>query len=266
MIRTLFVRNLRHHLRLLAALWMGLALFETLIVWVASLVERGPGLRAMLELMIPPEAREAFITQFGLMSFGGGVAFGFQHPVSLVAALAGVIVVATIPAAERESGLLDLILSGPVARARYLAAVLALLVIAAVALPLALLAGTAAGLALVAVPEELAWWRYAPSAARLTLLLLALGSGALFFAAAARRRGQAVARAVGVTLALYVLEILADLWEPFARIRWLSPFHFFKPIAAAIGPGAPLRDPLVLLATAAALCALALVLFKKQDL
>ena len=265
MIRTMFLRNLRHHGRLLAALFCGLAGFEVLIVWVASRIERGPGLRAFLELLMPPEAREAFLSQFGFATFAGAVAFGFQHPVSLVAATAGVLVAGTIPAGERETGFLELIASGPVRRAQYLAAALALVVVAAVLLPLGLLAGAGVGLQLVDSPEELPLGRYVAPAAGLSALLLALGAGALLAASVARRRGPAVARLLGAILALYVLEILSDLWEPLAQWRWLSPFHYFKPVPAALVPDTPVENPLVLLGLFAALSALALLAFRRQD-
>jgi ABC-2 type transport system permease protein len=200
------------------------------------------------------------------VSFPGAVAFGFVHPVTIVAAAAFVVVAATIPAAERESGLLDLVLARPVPRGRYLLSVALMLVVGAVLLPLALFAGAAFGLGIVTVEERLPLVRYAPAAAGLGFLLLAVGGYSLLFAAGAKRRGPAIGRAVGLTLAFYVVEFLADFWEPLDRIRWLSPFHYYKPIAAAVVPHTPPENPLVLLAAFVVLVAAAHFRFRRQDL
>ncbi len=263
---SLFMRNLRHHARLLVSMTLGLAAFEVLIVWVAAKIEEGSGLREFLEQLLPPEAQEAVFSQFGLVSFPGAVAFGFMHPVAIVAAAAFVVVAATVPAAERESGFLDLVLARPVPRARYLLAVVLLVIVGSLLLPAALLGGAAVALAIVQVEERLPLARYVPAAAGLVFLLLAVGGYALLFAAGAKRRGAAVGRAVGLTLALYVVEFLADFWKPLDRIRWLSPFHYYKPIAAAIVPSTPIENPAVLLLAFAVLVAAAVLRFRRQDL
>jgi len=262
----LFCRNLRRHAVVLGALAVGLGVFEDLIVRVAAQIDMGTGLRAFLEQIIPPAMKKGLAQQLAFASFAGAPAFGFQHPVTLVAALAFVVLAATIPAGERESGFLDLLLARPVRRSRYLIAVLGLLLAGAVLLPLALLAGAAAGLARVSVEGQLPWWRYAPCAGGLAVLLLSIGGYTLFLASGARRRGRAVGLAVGVTLLTYVIEVLADFWTAFDRIRWVSPFHYFKPIAAAVVPETPIQDPIVLLGVFAAFAVLAAARFERQDL
>ncbi len=264
--RPLFERNLRHHWRLLAALTVGLTILELLLLWVAAKVEIGTGVRNFIEMLAPPQARAAIMAQIGLISFPGAVAFGFQHPVSLVAAIAFVAVAATIPAGEREAGFLDLVLARAVDRDSYLVASLGVAIVGAVVLPCALLLGAAIGLSLVDVNGALPWWRYVPAAAGMATLLLAIGGWASFFATGARRRGLAVSRIVGVCLALYVLDFLADQWAALDRLRWLSPFHYFKPVTAAVIPHTPLVNPLVLLALFVAGAALALLRFRRQDL
>jgi ABC-2 type transport system permease protein len=266
MIWPLVRRNLRHHARLLLAMIFGLFVFEILVVWAAAAFEQGWGLRRLLEQVIPPQARPALGAQLGMVSFPAAAAFGFQHPATFVAAMAFMFVAGTIPADERESGFLDLVLARPVPRAHYFVAVLVLLVLGAALLPTALLTGAAVALVRIKIPDALPWWRYIPAAAGFAALLLAVGGCTLFFAAGARRRGQAIGRAVGLTLAFFVLEFLADFYESLARIRWLSPFHYFKPVPAAVVPHTPVENPVILLVAFAALSALALVRFQRQDL
>ena len=266
MIGPLFRRNFAHHARLLGVLAGGLALLELIVTKAAAQIEMGPGLATLLEQFVPPAARELLFTQFGLVSFPGAVAFGFEHPAVLVASVAWAVVAGTIPAAERESGLFDLILARPVSRAKYVLAVLLLIVLGAVVLSAALVAGAALGLSLVEVRGELAWTRYVLPAADLALLLLAIGGYTLAFACASPRRGPAIARAVGVTLAAFVVELLADLWEPLERVRWLSPFHYFKPVPAALEARTPWLHAAVLVGILAGGYLLALARFKRQDL
>jgi ABC-2 type transport system permease protein len=258
-------RNLRHQRGLLLALVLGLMGFEVLLVFAAAQIESGLGFRSLVE-MLPQALRDALASQLSLASFAAAVALGFQHPFAVAATVAFVVLAASVPAAERESGLLDLILARPAHRARYLFASLLCVVLGAVILPLALLGGAAVGLALVQQPGELAWTRYVPSAGGLVALLLAVGGYTLLLASGAARRGPPVARAVGLTLVMYVVEFLADVWPRLEWIRWTSPFHYFKPIASAVVPSTPVIDPLVLLGAFGVTTLAAFVRFQRRDI
>jgi ABC-2 type transport system permease protein len=265
-IRALLDRNLRHHARLLLSLFGGFIVLEMLICWIASSIEAGPGLASLWEQMMPSAFRRMFSAQMGMASFDGMVAFGFRHPAILTAAVAYVIVVGTLPAGERESGLLDLILARPVRRSRYLTAVVLALAIGALVLPVALLIGTVAVLPLLDVSSALPWQRYVPSAASLAALLLAIGGYSLLIAVTSRRRGPAVARAVGLTIVLFFLEFLASAWEAVSVLRWLTPFHYHQPIRAAVFREMPLVNPLTLLLLFAVCTMAAYACFRRQDL
>jgi beta-exotoxin I transport system permease protein len=263
-IRDLLARNLRHQRNLLAALVLGLAAFEMLLVVAVAQLEAGPGLRAMVD-MLPAAIREALASQLSLLSFASAVAFGFQHPFAIAASVSFVVLAATVPAAERESGLLDLILARPVSRSRYLIAVTIPVVIGALLLPLAQLAGAVMGLSIVRTPGALPWTRYLPSAAGLATVLLAVGGYTLLLATGARRRGPAVARAVGFTLAMYVLEALANIWKALEWIRWASPFHYFNPVQSAVLGSIPARNPVTLVVVFLVATALAFASFGRRD-
>ena len=114
--------------------------------------------------------------------------------------------------------------------------------------------------------QALPWTRYAASAAGLSTLLLAIGGYTLLLAAGARRRGTAAARALGVTIALFWVDVMADLWDPLQYIDWLSPFRYFRPIPSAVVPYTPLENPLALLGIFVVCTALAFYRFQRQDL
>jgi ABC-2 type transport system permease protein len=265
MIRTLLLRGLRQHAALLIALAAGLFLFQWAVVWVAAGIDMGPEFRQFLQALLPPDVVEVILGQFGFGSFKGTVSFGFQHPFTLVAGIGMVTVLATVPAQERESGLLDLILARPLPRWTYLAASAMLVLLTSLVAPVSILAGVAAGLALVDSPQPVAWTQLLPSAGNLTLLLLAFGALALFMATAARRRGVAVARLVAVALFFYCLDFMGDYWDLLETAQKLGPFHYFDPARAAES-GVSVMDAAVLGGTAVVCTLGAFLTFRGQDL
>ena len=265
MTRSLFLRSLRHQGVLLGTIWIGLFLFELLLVWMAARIDWGPGLSGLLEMFLPPDMREVVSSQFGLTSFSGAVTFGFRHPLTLIGAAAFLIAAATTPAAERETGFLDLLLARPMPRWRYLLATSLFVALGALLLPLALLGGAALGLALVEGPGEMPWTAYIPSAAMLSVLLLAVGGYTILFTVNAPRRGVAVARAAGMTLLFYWLDFMGSYWDALEVARWISLFAFFDPAGASTG-GLPLRDLAVLLTVCAVCGGAAFLVFRNEDL
>jgi ABC-2 type transport system permease protein len=250
----------------MASLLVGLVALEWFIVWIVSNMSTTTELFELLEMILPEAVRALITSQIGNLSFPGMVGFGFQHPVVLAATIGLMLVLATLPAAERESGFLDLILARPVSRGAYLSGVISAMIVCAAMLPLALVAGAAAGLSLVDAPDEIPWFRYFHSASRLTALLLCVGGYALLLASRCRRRGPAVAQAVGLTLVFFWFNLMARLWAPLGRFAWLTPFDYFDPIDAATGAHAPLLNPAILLIVFALCSAGALRLFARSDL
>ncbi len=265
MIAVLVARNVRHHRRLLLVLMLGLASIEIMLIQVVASLDRGPGLQDIIQ-MLPETMRNLVSSQIAFVSFPAAVAFGFQHPAVLVASVAFVVVAGTIPAGERESGILELVIARPLPRMHYLAGVLVLLVLAAVLLPAALMTGSVVGLAMVQGAGELRWTRYVMSAVAFSALLLALGGMTLMLSAGAGRRGQAAAGSVGLVLALYLLEVLGGTWNALRWAQWASPFHYFKPVELAIRGETRVVNVMVLLAVFAGTTAIAFWRFQKRDL
>jgi ABC-2 type transport system permease protein len=266
MIRPLMARNIRHHLTVFIAALAGMALIEVVIVLIAGHIESGPGIRELLEQVLPLAMRQLLGSQLGLLSFAAVAGFGFQHPFAMAVAIAIVITAATIPAGERESGFIDLVMARPVPRAKYFSAVVASLVLGALIMPLAPLCGLMAGLGLVEAPGEIEWVRYAPAATGLACLLLAIGGYTLLMTACAQRRGTAVAQATGLTLVLFWIDLTSEMWRPLQSIRWISPFHYFKPVKWAIEGSTPVGHYLVLLAVFVVTACASYLLFQRRDL
>ncbi|MDH3456667.1 MAG: ABC transporter permease [Gemmatimonadota bacterium] len=264
MIRVVFMRNLRHRARLLLALSLGLGVAELLFIQVAGALESGPGLQGVVRMM-PPAIQSVFGQQLTLASFGAAVAFGFQHPAILMAALAFVVVACTIPPAERETGVMELILARPIPRAHYLLGAFATAVVGAVMIPAALLTACVVGLAIVDAPGQLSWDRYVMSAVGMTALLLAFAGIALMLGARAARRGVAVPRTVGLILTLYLVDVFAERLAWLGWLRWASPFHYFRPIRSAVFGETPIEHLIVLVAVCALMTTVAFVRFGRGD-
>ncbi|MCP3979122.1 MAG: ABC transporter permease [bacterium] len=266
MIAPLLGRHLRQNGRLLGSLCAGLFGLELLLVWVMAQIDAGPGLQNLVQQAMPAPLQTLLNSQFASVTFAGAVAFGFRHPVTLVACSAFVILAGTIPAAEREAGLLDLVLSRPVERRSYLLAIFGLIAVGAVALPATLLAGVAVGLTQVDGPEAFPFSHYALAALGQVPLFLTFGGVTALLACGSPRRGPAAARMVGLLIVLFWVDALALLWAPLGNVRWLSPFYYFDPIGTAVFGAVPWSDWLVLTAAALTAGGLALRRFSRQDL
>jgi len=266
MTRALLWRNLRQHALLLCVLVLSMVLLEFFLIWVTNQMNVGPEFQQFLEGFLPPEVTEMIFGQFGLTTFEGGVAFGYQHPFSMVASILMVTVAATLPAADRERGYLEVFLSHPVPRARYLLSTLIFVGLVSLAMPLGLLSGTALGLRVVESPADLSWTAYVPAAGAMALLLLAVGGYTLLLATGARRRGIATAQAVSFTLLFYWLDFMGDYWQALSYARRVSPFYYFDPARAAAGTGLTMSEIGVMGTMAASTVLLAFFNFERQDL
>lgn len=266
MIRALTWRNLRQHALLLSILFLSMILLEFFLVWVAVQMNIGPEFQRFLEGFLPSEVTEMIFGQFGLTTFEGAVAFGYQHPFSLVASIVMVTVAATLPAAERERGYLEVFLSHPVPRARYLLSTLIFVVLVSLAMPLGLLIGTALGLKVVESPSGLSWTEYVPAAGALALLLLAIGGYTLLLATGSHRRGIATAQGVAFTLLFYWLDFMGGYWQALAYARRASPFFYYDPARASVGSGISPMEIGILGGITVTTSLLAFLNFERQEL
>ncbi len=267
MIRALAFRNLRNHSRLIAALAGGVFFLEILIVLIAAAFGEDPAFLQTYNA-VPPIIQNLSQALIGMrveeLSFAFFVSFGFQHPAAMAMGIALTVLITTVPASERESGFLDLVLAHPVSRTRYLTATLVTLLVCACLLPAAQLTGAAIGLSLVEIQNEPSWLRYAPNALGQTALYLAFGGLTLWLCSRANRRGTAASYSVGVILILFIIEALGNLYEPLETIRWISLFHYFRPILIILS-GPSWTDPLILLLVFAVSTGPAFVYFSRRD-
>ena len=245
-----------------------LGAFQVVLILVARAVQRTRGFDQLTNLL-PPFFREMLgpaLTAF--MSFSGIVSLGYFHLAVMSALIAITIVLSTAPAAEIETGFIDLILSRPIARYWIVTRSIAAVVICAIFLLGMMVTGTFSGLNLLA-PRDAAW--PAPAlifslALNMGMLMLCWSGVAMAIAANARRRGAAGALAGLLTLVMFFLDYVGRLWKPADRFAWLSPFRYYNPFDIVMGKPVPVKNLLVLACVAIAGFAGAYALYRRRDI
>jgi len=263
----LLALSLKRARTLLVAMGFLLAAFQVLLVLIAGSIHRG-GEFEQLAAMLPPFARALLGPSVAsVMSFSGIVCVGYFDLGIVIALLALTIALATVPASEVETGLADLILARPLRRHWLITRTIALLLVAILMMLTLMVAGTWAGLAMLA-PKNVRW----PSprvlgalALNLGLLMLCWGGVAMAFGAGCRR---SVASAVTGLLALaaLLLDLTGRLWPPADHVAWLSPFRYFIPFDIVMGTELPITNMIVLWAVAMTGFTFAYFLFSQRDI
>jgi hypothetical protein len=262
----LFVLALKRARTLLAATGLLLGAFQVLMAFIASSIN--PGKFDELASLLPPFVRDILGPSVAsVMSFSGIVCVGYFDLVIVIALLALAIALATLPASEIETGIVDLILARPLPRHWIITRTIALVVFSITLMLALMMGGTWIGLATFA--SRIDTW---PSpcmigslALNLGMLILCWSGIAMAFGAACRR---SVAGAITGLLALFtlLLDLVRSMWPPAERFAWLSPFHYFVPFDVVMGRPLPMENLVVLWAIAMTGFTVAYLLFSQRDI
>jgi ABC-type transport system involved in multi-copper enzyme maturation permease subunit len=203
-----------------------------------------------------------------LTSFRGTVLFFYVDPLIVMLLVVFAIYLASEPAGEVESNLVDLILARPVPRHRVVSRSFLVMAIGTMLMGAAMMTTTWTGL----------WWMAPPDAewpasrtvlslsAHMTLIAWCFGCTALAASGWARRRG-AVVGAVGlVAIVMYLVELLESIWAPARELARFSPFHYYGATGILAGTAPEAKNLAVLGATALAFTALAYWRYQRRDL
>ena len=265
---SLLHRSLAQVSRILLAVFALLVGFQVLIVIQASAYEESQSFGRIAELMPGYLQRGLGNLALLLASFPGMVTAGYFHPVIVVMLAMLAIYLATEPAYEVETGLVDVILSRPVPRHHLVTRSLLLMVGTVLSAVLAMAAGTWAGLRLFADP---AWdWPGVHTLARLIAHLaavaLCMGALGLAVAAGAKRRSTAFAMVAVTAVVLYLLAFLAISWAPARAVAWISPFYYYPAVAVLAGVAPRWSNLLVLTSATGILILVAYWRFARREL
>src|SRR5262245_50370290 len=265
MMLALIGRSVRRAALIFIVLSLLLIAFQVAIVAYASSLEESHGFQNLAAL-IPSFLPDAFGEM--MMSFRGMAALGFFEPLIVVLVVQFAIYVASEPAGDVESGLVDLVLARSVPRNRLITRSLLLMTGASVLMPVILGLGMWASLWAFAPPG--ATWPE-PSAIFLEMTNFAavswcFGGAALAVAAASRRRGSAQSSVAVAAVGLYLFEVITGVWSRFWFLGWAAPFRYFRGAAIMRGTTRPEIDLTVLTLAGAIAVGFAYWKFNRRDL
>ncbi len=245
-----------------------LAGFQVLFVLAARSIQEFSTFDRLAAL-VPDVLRQMLGPSFlTILSFQGIVCLGYFH-VAVIAVLVGLtIAIATEPAAEVETRLLDLILAHPLARHWVITRTIVLLAASIALVVFAMMAGTRAGLF---------WWIPGETARavfgvvpllslNLAVLLLCWGAIGLALASRAQRRSVASAITGLLAVAAYLVDVIAQVWSPLRPLARFSPFHYYNSLRLILGSADATHDLLILSGAAVAAFLLAYFFFSRRDL
>ncbi len=194
-------------------------------------------------------------------------AMAWVHPVVLALTWAHAIISCTrVPAGEVDRGTADVLLGLPVsAWGVFVSETVVWLGAGAVVLAAALGGNLIGGLGLPL--------RQRPELPHLLIVLINLfclyalvGGLAWLFSSLSDRRGRAITIVFLILLALFLLNYLAQFWDPLEKFVFLSPLHYHRPVNV-IGTGIwPWKDMATLLAAGGGMWLAAGIIFARRDL
>ena len=262
----LFRLSLKRARLLLGATGLLLALVQVLRVRIAEKIYDA-GQFDQLNSVLSSYLREIIGPALGsIMSFSGIVCGVFFDTGYVIALVALVIALSTLPASEIETGFADLMLARPLARHWLITRTIALVLFSILLMLLMIMAGTWAGLEIFAPPD--APWPTMRQTVNLALTLatlLACWSGVAMALGAAYRRGVASAITALVAFAALILDWAHRAWPPLDWADWLSPFRYFSPYELVAGKPLQVENLLVLWAIAATGYSLAYLVISQRD-
>jgi ABC-2 type transport system permease protein len=267
MLSALVARSMGRSRVLLFALSAVLVLFQVFLAVAASYFEQTRAFSQIAAFL--PMAVQQVVGAAVFASFKGFVSFGYFHPIVIITFVGAAIYLGSEPAGDIESGMVDVILARPVRRAMVLSRSLASMLLGTLTMAtLMFVASRAAIAALAPAGAAVPSWTLL---VRLDLNLLAVawvfGSLSLALAAMARRRAAAAGAAGVIALVVYLLNFLAGVWPKAQPYAPLSPFRYYDPVPLMLGQTSQWMPHLVtLLATSAALCAIAYFAYSRRDL
>lgn len=138
-------------------------------------------------------------------------------------------------AGEVDRGTMELLLAQPIRRGLVVAAHLVVDLITIPILCLCMWAGTAAGAHIVGfigaeVPRmRVDPWRFGPALFNIGLLVFAVSGLTMALSAAGRFRGKVMGGAVLLTLLMFLVNVIGQLWSPMEPLRPFTVFYWYEP-------------------------------------
>jgi ABC-2 type transport system permease protein len=264
-VTALVLRSLGRVAVLSASLAVVLAALQLSIIAAAATFVDGGSFERLAQVV------PSFVVQAmgpALTSFRGMVLFAYFDPLIVMLLVQFAIYLATEPAGEVESNLIDLLLARPMPRHVIVTRTFLVMALGTLLMGAAMQATTWAGLWWMA-PSNAQWpdVRTALSlSAHMTLIAWCFGCAALAASGWARRRGAVVGGIGVLAIAAYLVELLETIWAPARELARVSPFHYYAATGILAGTAQESRNLSVLGLTALAALVFAYWSYERRDL
>ncbi|MDZ4830360.1 MAG: ABC transporter permease subunit [Phycisphaerae bacterium] len=194
-------------------------------------------------------------------------AIPWVHPVVLALLWAQATVLCTrVPAGEVDRGTIDVLLGLPVSRGKVFLAETLIALLAGALIVATALAGNALGAGVGGNVLRIPVAHLVVVAMNLFALNIAVGSFALLISALSDRRGRALGATIFVILVSFLLNYLAQFWDPAKSVEWMSALQYHRPLPALQTGTIQWRDIATLLGAAIVFWSVAGVIFARRDL
>jgi hypothetical protein len=251
--------------RLFIAAALLLAAFQLALIAAAVSLQEAGGFERLADA-VPAFVRNGLGP--ALLSFSGMTSLAYFEPLVILLIVLFAIAVATEPAGDVESGLVDLILARPLPRHWLITRSLLLMTGVVVGLVSFIGLSMWTGLWFLA-PEGVAWpspWKVLELMAHLGAIAWSFGCIGLAAAATVARRSSALGIVSLSAVGLFMLHVLVEFSDTFKPIWWVTPFQFFQGPAILYGTARPALDLSVLLGIGIVAAATAYWQFSRRDL
>ena len=242
-----------------------LAVSQMLFTAVAASVSRSGDFERLSALV--PEFLQSVLAP-ALTSFAAMTTVLYFDVLIVMLVVIWAVYVATEPAGEIESGLVDLILARPMPRHRLVTRTIVVSAGTTLLLTATMGAASVAALAIFAPPGT-AWPTprlLATMIAHLTLVAWCFAAAALAACGWARRRTAVLAAVALSAAALYLVDVLAGWWSPLRPVAYVSPFNYYHGGEIITGAANVALNLTVLASAAIAASGLAYWQFARRDL
>lgn len=193
--------------------------------------------------------------------------FPWVHPFILALLCAHILTSSTrLPSGEIDRGTVDLLLGLPVSRWRLYVCESVMWFLGGLILLAMGIAGSRIGALLVGSADRLETSRLELVILNLLCLYLAVSGLTCAVSSFCDRRGRAIAVAFGTVLSSYLINILAQFWEPMREILFLSLLHYYRPLQVMTDSTWPLTDMGVLLGIALSSWLIGGIVFARRDI
>lgn len=242
-------RSLARDLVGLAALLLGVLLFEAVQAPVVDAIGGSAGISSLMERLPPAfralaRTRPEFLTA---SSLAGYLSLGFSHPLYLVLATAAVVgFAARALAGEMDRGTIQIALARAVSRRQVFVSRLVGVVLVALLVTVFGTLGLLAGYVYSRPVGEFAFANLLPLGAATFALLWAVGGLALLGSAFASSAGRVIGWGLGVFVVMYFVDSFASIWSLVKPLEPLSLLTYYDPALALVAGVAPTANLLVL--------------------